>query len=436
VTTRDEWAVLIGAADASLVLPVRPRGASIELTGPLTMLDVLPLGDISCVAVVQDGAGGRWVTPLVVRGSRVDRARAGDAVAVDLVSLLMHSSARVGAFSVTHWAGHVVTGEEPVTVDQTNDSVIVGGAAVVKWSVRAPAVGEPGSPAAARISALAEHHFDAMPQPWGLVTWNDGVHDIAIATVAAYLSNAEDGWDWAVRDVGAYALGRRADLPLDAARQLGAMAAHMHAALSDAGIERATVEQVTTWRERGFTDLDEALRCVEGPELARLAARAPRIRAVLESLRDTADTPLIDVHGDFHIGQILQYGDSPQYAVTDFDGSPVLSATERVAKQPAAVDAVSMIASLDHVGRVVIKRVDGADPGLVRSWIVAAQQTFLDTYRETLGEQAYSELVDERLFTPLRFQQELREYIYAARHLPHWSYVPDMALQDLLPDEE
>jgi maltokinase len=95
-----------------------------------------------------------------------------------------------------------------------------------------------------------------------------------------------------------------------------------------------------------------------------------------------------------------------------------------------------MLASLDHVGRVVVERVDRADAGRVKSWIAASQQSFLTTYAEVLGAERYGELIDESLFEPLRLQQELREFIYAARHLPHWKYVPDAALQDLLPDEE
>jgi hypothetical protein len=32
--------------------------------------------------------------------------------------------------------------------------------------------------------------------------------------------------------------------------------------------------------------------------------------------------------------------------------------------------------------------------------------------------------------------QECREYIYSARHLPHWRYVPDAVITHLLPKED
>ena len=67
--------------------------------------------------------------------------------------------------------------------------------------------------------------------------------------------------------------------------------------------------------------------------------------------------------------------------------------------------------------------------------IAAAQDSFLDSYRTTLGSLGSLELLDERLLVPLRLQQECREFLYAVRHLPHWRYVPDAALLDLLPEE-
>jgi maltokinase len=93
-----------------------------------------------------------------------------------------------------------------------------------------------------------------------------------------------------------------------------------------------------------------------------------------------------------------------------------------------------MMASLDHVGRVVLRRTEGADAAVVRTWIAEAQPGFLDAYLATLRHHDREHLLDPRLLPPLRLQQEVREFLYAARHLPHWVYVPDAALRDLLPD--
>ena len=62
------------------------------------------------------------------------------------------------------------------------------------------------------------------------------------------------------------------------------------------------------------------------------------------------------------------------------------------------------------------------------AWIHEARQRFLGTYRQLLHDHERGELLDERLLVPFAVEQECREYVYAARHLPRWLYVPDAAL--------
>ncbi|HYJ61518.1 MAG TPA: aminoglycoside phosphotransferase, partial [Actinomycetota bacterium] len=64
----------------------------------------------------------------------------------------------------------------------------------------------------------------------------------------------------------------------------------------------------------------------------------------------------------------------------------------------------------------------------VRAWIDDARAAFLDAYRRASDPA----LFDERLLRPFEVVQELHEYVYAARYLPRWRYVPDAALPDLL----
>jgi maltokinase len=144
---------------------------------------------------------------------------------------------------------------------------------------------------------------------------------------------------------------------------------------------------------------------------------------------------VIDVHGDLHVGQVLRFADRPDYAVVDFDGNPIVPPDRRADRQPAAVDVAGMLASLDHVGRVVVHRTEELDVRgveTVETWIREARGAFLRAYREGLAAAGRPELLDERLLRPLLVVQECREYLYAVRHLPHWVYVPDKALPALL----
>lgn len=338
-------------------------------------------------------------------------------------------------FRLDRWYCEPVTGEHEVAVDQTNESLVVGDRAVVKWNLRLPPEGaDVRHPAADRLAVLAG--FDGTPRPWGALSLDvaRAAEPLLLATVATYLPGATDGWDWAVADVRAYALGALSlDGALAPAAAVGDLVARMHVALAATGRDRLDADDARLWAEQARADLAEAVRLVDGPEGERLAARAAAITAGLAALADAGGTPLVDTHGDLHVGQVLRCTDGGvRYAVVDFDGNPVLAAADRARRRPAAVDVAGMLASLDHVGRVVLKRTEGVDAAAVARWIPWAENAFLDAYRAGLAGAGAAELLDERLLRPVRLQQECREFLYAVRHLPHWRYVPDGALGDLL----
>jgi maltokinase len=196
--------------------------------------------------------------------------------------------------------------------------------------------------------------------------------------------------------------------------------------LAEGGVGQATTDEAAGWLAGAEADLAAADL---GPELARTA------RARLAALGRCAGTQTIDVHGDLHIGQVLAVGEPRDYVVIDFDGNPTQDQGARLRRQPAARDVAGMLASWDHVGRVVLHRTEGLDDEAVErvlDWIDRAQAEFLETYRQVLGAGGRSSLLDESLLVAMQVQQECREYAYAARSLPHWRYVPDAALPALL----
>jgi len=374
----------------------------------------------------------------VVEQSGVRRAAPGDGVAEALLAAMPRLEHDL-AFVPDSWHSEDVSGERAITVDQTNESVVVGERAMVKWSVALPRPGVCGAqPAGGRMAVLRTEEFAGTPRPWGLLHYVDHADSAAtllLATVAEFLPGAEDGWDWAVEDVRRLARGDSTlDVAVAPAARLGELTARMHQALASSGVTVADDRLTARWTARAYDDLDAAVQFVDGAEGVRLRSRAGRIAAAFAAFRDCVGTPLIEVHGDLHVGQVLRHGDPAEYAVTDFDGNPVLAPQERSAPQPAALDVAGMLASLDHVGRVVVKRTDGVDAAAVREWIAAAQVAFLASYRSTLASLGSLELLDERLLVPMRLQQECREFLYAVHHLPHWRYVPDAALIELLPD--
>ena len=185
-----------------------------------------------------------------------------------------------------------------------------------------------------------------------------------------------------------------------------------------------------------FSSETEAVRLGLSERLARLIRAAARNPVMV--IAGFVGTIIIDVHGDLHIGQVLRTSRGDGLSIIDFDGSPTRSPEQRLARQPAARDVAGMLASLDHVGRVVLHRTEGLDDGQrarVHDWIASAQKGFLDAYLSRLAEAGEESLLDVRLVRPFQLQQECREFIYAARYLPHWRYAPEGALASLLERE-
>lgn len=431
-----DWGAALAAASPALVLPDGERRARVAPPGPLQAVAVLRLGEQHAVALVADGAGGRWTVPVTRDAGVVRRARPGDGAAEALVALLADPGAQARGFRVTRWHGDALRGERAVTVDQTNESVVVGERAVVKWMLHLPRAGEPGSPAGQRIATLVRAGFDAMPTAWGLVEHlGEQNAPLLVASVVDLLPDAVDGWDWAVADVDRLAAGGTSlDQSLAPARVLGELTARMHVALASDGRAHATPDDLVGWRDRALAELADARSVMSGTEGERLERWAPRLQAAYDALLAADGAVLTHVHGDLHVGQVLRHPGG--YAVTDFDGNPVLAPAERVRRQPPALDVAGMCASLDHVGRIVQRRSAPDAVVTVRTWIAAAQQSYLATYRTCLSSLGAGDLLDDRLLLPLRLAQEVREYLYAVRHLPHWVYVPDLALADLLDDPD
>ena len=391
-------------------------------------VDALELAEDKRLSVVF-AAGGLAAVPML-RGpdGLWRRAHPGDGVAEALLGLLAEvpGSATRGRFTVRSWARHAAEGERSVGVDQTNESVIVGDAAVVKWATH---LQDGPHPAPRRISVLHDAGFGGMPAPWGLVTWQPpGGAETLVANVDDYLPGAVDGWTWAVDLITDAARDRRPAPLVAATAQVGGVIAELHAALSGTATV-ATRQDAARWRNDGLATLEDA--CALGDSVAVTCARTRRneIEALLESLGGLAGTPIIEGHGDLHVGQILHSRN--RFVVTDFDGNPVLPAPQRMLPVPAVLDVAGMSQSLAHVA-IVARKYTELDAVALVDVDGAGRAAFLDAYASRLTELGHADLYEPSSTHAFRVQQVLREIVYAARHLPRWMYVPDAALTALL----
>lgn len=340
--------------------------------------------------------------------------------------------------------GVVAGGERSIPVDQTHVSVVVGEAVRVKW-LRPGGEDTGRGEGAARAVVLTRHlrhvGFAAMPRPLAVAVREENGEQVPVAFVDGFLPGAVDGWEWCPE------LAVAGDLSFP--RRLGELAADLHVALATPSpllpnpLSSATEDQVARWREAALASVDSALDAAARLDGARLdgvegvealddvgpvvRARAGLLREAVGALADTrlAGTAVQPVHGDLHVGQVLRWDGG--LAVVDLDGNPVV--TDPAAPQPAARDLAQLLTSLDHVARVAEKRAGRPGSGHLAGWAADARDACRDAYTARLADAGWPHLLDARLLAPFMAEQECREIVYAARHLPRWAYAPATTLR-------
>jgi maltokinase len=413
----------VASSEQAVFLPARRVGGRKDPLGSLTVVDALAL-DRGRWLLVLEALSGALVSAVVEEGRRFRRARAGDGVAEELLARVAReggsgrfSFRRLG--SVEPWVG-----ERPIEVDQSNESIVVGGMAVVKRSVWTTPGNERPMVLPAHLMAAG---FVEMPAPLGNASWEHPDGETPLASIATYLLHARDGWEWYVELLDRSLDDRSIDA-VEPAAALGAITARLHVACATptdvlpAPTVAADEHTIPESRRIAGADLEAALSSIDDDEGTWLRESAERIREELDDLRGR-ETVTIPIHGDLHVGQFLRWEGG--LAVSDLDGDPLGPGS---LAGPPARDVASLVQSLDHVGRIVERRRGRS----VATWIQDASDACLRAYRDELADHGASSLFDERLLRPLRVAQELHELVYAARYLPGWRYVPDHALPALL----
>ncbi len=396
----------------------RPAGQQ-DTPTDVELLDVVPL----VVGALAIGAshGEILVAPVLLDGSRPLRARPGDGVLAALGGAVAEP---VAGLTGRPAGDAAADGDERSLGDHTNELAIVGERSVVKVFARTSPGPQPAVDLPAHLTAVG---FTEMPASLGSVWWRDAL----VATVTAYVPDAADGWEWYVAEVEAAVAGTAAWSVVDRrAAEVGMLVARLHRALATSSalfpspVAWADADRVAGWRRSAEATLANAAALIDGPEGERLRNVEPAAHAALASLDRVQRTPIMRIHGDLHVGQVLRTPDGA-LRINDFDGNPLSPVADRSEPQAPARDVAWMLAAIDHVGRVVAHRRPDAGSVIVRR-IERAREAFLAAYRDGLGDRR--DLFDERLLLPFAVAQEAHEFVYAARYQPAWRYVPDAAL--------
>jgi maltokinase len=305
--------------------------------------------------------------------------------------------------------------------EQSNTSIIcqvADGSPVILKVFRALHHGD--NPDVVLQSAIAASGSLLVPTSVGFLSgqWRDsgqpdGLARGHLAFAQEFLPGAEDAWRVALAAARA-----GADFSVSA-RGLGEATADVH----------ATLAEVLPTRKPDATDiagivdgmrarLDLALH-----EVPSLEGHREAIEAVFASAAAAPWPDLQRIHGDYHLGQVLDVPDRG-WVLVDFEGEPLRSMLERSEPDIALRDVAGMLRSFDYAaGSVALEGERDAS-----SWASSARHAFVDGYidRSGVDVRAHRELLDA-----FEIDKALYEAVYEARNRPDWIAIPVAAVRRL-----
>jgi maltose alpha-D-glucosyltransferase/alpha-amylase len=235
-----------------------------------------------------------------------------------------------------------------------------------------------------------------------------------VGLLVGLAQNQGDGWNFTLDAVSRYfdrVLEARLEWSADAeakliggvyperARQLGERTAELHLALaSDTERPDFAPEPFSTLYQRS---LYQAMRGSAGRVLRQLRCEIPAlpesVRREAEQLAASQNLVLghfasllkrklgamkIRVHGDFHLGQVLNTG--KDFIIIDFEGDPRRLLGERALKRSPLTDVAAMLRSFDYAASTALAREVETDAQRLtewtRPWVEAACRSYLMGY--------------------------------------------------------
>ena len=303
------------------------------------------------------------------------------------------------ALAALHLGPEVPAGEiTPFVAEQSNSSVRIGTQALFKLFRR------PDGPnrEAELLAVLGDS--GVTPKLYAAVTEPDGTTS---ALVMEFVDADGDGWKLATR-----ACADEQDFTA-AAADLGRALHGVHALLADS---------LGTGTRPGADIADAMLArldavAAEAPEVARLADRIRPLYAALAAEQVACQ----QIHGDFHLGQVLHRHRPAGWVIIDFEGEPMKTPAERREPDSAWRDVAGALRSFDYA------RSAHADPSgsAARAWSASARAAFLDGYLS--GHQAPASILAGYLI-----DKAIYEVRYELHNRPGWVGIPLAAIEDEL----
>lgn len=241
----------------------------------------------------------------------------------------------------------------------------------------------------------------------------DGTAYGHFAFAQEFLPGVEDAWRVALRSVR---LG--ADFSAQA-RALGEATAQVHATLADA----LGTTETDPAMARELVDAMRGRFAAAAVAVPGLQQHTRAVDSILDAALDANWPALQRIHGDYHLGQVLQTPDG-EWILLDFEGEPLRPLAERNQPDLWIRDIAGMLRSFDYAGGSVEH--SGGDSA--RAWVTNAQQAFLDGYASVTGDDPRSH---PALLAAFELDKAMYEVVYEVRNRPKWVDIPLAAIERL-----
>lgn len=338
-----------------------------------------------------------------------------------------------------------VTSSRVLSGEQSNTSIIVE---------RVDATGAPAVPIICKVfriihagenpdvtvqAALAGAGSSRIPLPFGAVRgqWDDPAepgHQAVghLAFAQEFLVDAPDAWRTAL-----VAAADKSDFTGPAFR-LGQATADVH---HDLAYTLPTVEATPEVIAGEMAKM--RLRCSQTlREVPVLAKHQVAIEAVFTRAESAVWPRLQRIHGDFHLGQVLDV-QGRGWVLLDFEGEPLRTLRERTRPDVSLRDVAGMLRSFSYVAGAMTATTavfpdSAAEPSInsstnpvptISEWATACRAAFLDGYAERAGIKLAEQ---SALLDAFELDKALYEVVYESRNRPAWLPIPLAAVERLV----
>lgn len=273
---------------------------------------------------------------------------------------------------------------------------------------------------------------DPAPQllGWMEADWIDDDQQVwaDLGVLTEMIAPATDGWETALDHCS-----RHRDFTA-AATAIGAALHRLHQRL-----DRLTEPTQIPYGEFLAAVRDSTRATVAAVE--ELAELGPAIEKSVAALADPGHPVVIgqQLHGDFHLGQVLLQTVQPQTdslhqpptplraRIIDFEGEPMATSEQRRRPGSPARDVAGLLRSFSYLRAASV--IAGADPDRARQWEEHSARAFMEGYEST-GDTLPAMVLRAQLI-----EKAVYEVGYEARNRPDWLPMARLSLAELLDDQ-